>query len=133
MKGTINEDLSLKLNLQADEFTVDIYVDAAFAGGWSTELGTNTDSVESCTRYFIEVIGCPVIWCSKLQPCIATSTMESEYTALFMSLRAAIPLMVVTSAINKGLDFVHLRLLIFKATIHEDNIVALQLAQLEPG
>ena len=78
-------------------------------------------------------MGCPVIWCSNLQPCIATSTMESEYTALSMSLRAAIPLMAVTEAINKGLGFVHHRLLTFKATVHEDNMGALRLAQLEPG
>ena len=51
-----------------------------------------------------------------------------------MSLTTAIPLMTVTSAINKGLDFVHPRLLItFRATIHEDNMGALLLAQLEPG
>ena len=50
-----------------------------------------------------------------------------------MSLRAAIPLMAVTKAINKGLSFVHHQLLTFKATLHEDNMGALRLAQLEPG
>ena len=133
LKGTINEGLILKPNLQTDKFAVDIYVDAAFASGWGTELGTNPDSVKSRTGYIIEVLGCPVVWCSKLQPCIATSAMESEYTALSMSLRAAIPLMAVTKAINKGLKFAHPRLLTFKATLHEDNMGALRLAQLEPG
>ena len=70
-------------------------------------------------------MGCPVIWCSKLQPYIATSTMESEYTALSMSLQAAIPLLAVTEAINNGLNFIHHRLLTFKATLREDNIGAL--------
>ena len=82
MKGTINEGLILKPNLQADKFTVDIYVDAAFASGWGMELGTNLDSIKSRTGYIIKFMGCTVIWCSKLQPCIATSTMESEYIAL---------------------------------------------------
>ena len=54
--------------------------------------------------------------------------MESEYTALFMSLQAAIPLVAVTKAINNGLQFIHHRLLIFKATVHEDNMGAVQLA-----
>ena len=103
-------------------------MDAAFASGWGTELGTNPDSVKSRTGYIIEVLGCPVVWCSKLQPRIATSTMESEYTALSMSLRAAIPLMGVTKAINKGLKFEHPSLLTFKATVHEDNMGALRLA-----
>ena len=110
-----------------------LYVDAAFASGWGTEQGTNPDSVKSQTGYIIEVMSCPVIWCSKLQPCIATSTMESEYTALSMSLRAAIPLLEVTNAINIGLSFVKDRILTFKATVHEDNMGALRLAQLKPG
>ena len=60
--------------------------------------------------------------------------MEFEHTALSMSLRAAIPLMAVTEAINDGLiNFIHHRLLTFKATLDEDNMGALRLAQLEPG
>jgi hypothetical protein len=35
--------------------------------------------------------------------------------------------------INKGLDFTATRLLTFKATVHEDSMGALRLAQLEPG
>ena len=61
LKGTINECLILKPNLQTDKFAVDIYVDAAFASGCGTELGTNPDSVKSRTGYIIEVLGCPVV------------------------------------------------------------------------
>jgi hypothetical protein len=103
LKGTIDGGLILKPDLNESKYKIDIYVDAAFASGWGTELGTNPDSVKSRTEYIIEVMGCGVLWCSKLQPCIATSTMESEYTALSMALRAAIPLIEVTAAINKGL------------------------------
>jgi hypothetical protein len=133
LKGTIDRGLILKPNLNESKYKIDIYVDAAFASGWGTELGTNPDSVKSRTGYIIEVMGCGVLWCSKLQPCIATSTMESEYTALSMALRAAIPLIEVTTAINKGLKFTTTKLLTFKATVHEDNMGALRLAQLEPG
>jgi hypothetical protein len=59
--------------------------------------------------------------------------MESEYTALSMALRAAIPLMTVTTSINKGLNFTATKFLQFKATVHEDNMGALKLSQLEPG
>ena len=133
LKGTIDGGLILKPNLNESQYKIDIYVDAAFASGWGTEIGTNPDSVKSRTGYIIEVMGCGVLWCSKLQPCIATSTMESEYTALSMALRAAIPLIEVTTAINKGLKFTTTKLLTFKATVHEDNMGALRLAQLEPG
>lgn len=116
-----------------NKFQMDIYVDAAFACGWGTELGTNPDSVKSRTGYIIEVMGCSVIWCSKLQTSIATSTMESEYTALSMSLRAAIPLLSVLQAITKGLNLQNESLVTFRATLHEDNLGALTLANLEPG
>jgi hypothetical protein len=59
--------------------------------------------------------------------------MESEYTALSMALRAAIPLLDVTTSINNGLNFTSKKLLTFKATVHEDNMGALRLAHLEPG
>jgi hypothetical protein len=133
LKGTIEKGLILKPNLKETTFKIDVYVDAAFASGWGTELGSNPDSVKSRTGYIIEVMGCSVIWCSKLQPCIATSTMESEYTALSMALRAAIPLIAVTTSINKGLNFTATKFLQFKATVHEDNMGALKLANLEPG
>ena len=89
-----------------------VYVDATFASCWGTELGSNPDSVKSHTGYIVEVMGCSVIWCSKMQPYIDTSTMESEYTALSMALRAAI--MAVTASLNKGLNFTATKFLQFK-------------------
>jgi hypothetical protein len=74
-----------------------------------------------------------VLWVSKLQSTIATSTMESEYTALSMVLRAAIPLLAVIESATKGLHFTKHKLLTFIATVHEDNQGALILANLEPG
>ena len=52
--------------------------------------------------------------------------------AISMALQAAILLMAVTSAINKGLSFVRDRIISFKETVHEDNMGYLRLAQLEP-
>ena len=66
--------------------SMDIYIDTAFACGWSEELGTNPDSVKSRTGYIIEVMGCPVLWVAWLQPSVATSTMELEYTALYYAI-----------------------------------------------
>ena len=64
---------------------------------------------------------------------IATSTMESEYTALSMALRLSIPLLSVIESAAKGLKFTKHKLLTFKATVYEDNMGALILAKLEPG
>ena len=133
LKGTCNEGLILHPDKLDNLFKIDVYVDASFACGWGTELGTNPDSVKSRTGYIIEIMGCPVLWKSQLQTSIATSTMESEYIALSMALRAAIPLLDICVSINNGLGLTKDKLLTFKTTIHEDNIGALTLAKLEPG
>ena len=59
--------------------------------------------------------------------------MESKYTALSMALRVAIPMMEVSTSINKGLGLIKDRFPTFKATVCEDNLGALTLTTLEPG
>jgi hypothetical protein len=132
LKGTAAKGIILQ-PIDLNQLNIDVYVDAAFACGWGSECGTNPESVKSRTGYIIEIAGCPVLWVSKLQSTIATSTMESEYTALSMALRAAIPLIAVTKAVTTGLAFTRDRILTFKATVHEDNQGAIILANLEPG
>jgi hypothetical protein len=132
LKGTSSKGIILQ-PIDLSQLKIDVYVDAAFACGWGSESGTNPESVKSRTGYIIEIAGCPVLWVSKLQSTIATSTMESEYTALSMALRAAIPLIAVTKAVTNGLAYTRDRVLTFKATVHEDNQGALILANLEPG
>jgi hypothetical protein len=73
-----------------DVFKTDIFVDADFAGGWGYEDPNDTICVKSRSGFVFEVMGCPVQWMSKLQTNIATSTMEAEYTALRIAIRAAI-------------------------------------------
>jgi hypothetical protein len=132
LKGTAAKGIILR-PISLSKLNIDVYVDAAFACGWGTENGTNPESVKSRTGYIIEIADCPVLWVSKLQSTIATSTMESEYTALSMALRAAIPLIAVTKSVTAGLAYTRDRILTFKATVHEDNQGALILANLEPG
>ena len=133
LKGTADKGLILHPKNFKDSFTIDVYANASFACGWSEELGTNPDSVKSRTGYIIEIMGCPVLWVAKLQTSIATSTMESEYTALSMALRAAIPLLAIVESVVNGLQYKSKRILTFRATVHEDNQGALILATLEPG
>ena len=132
LKGTLDKGIIMQPP-DNEELKLDVYVDAAFACGWGTEDSTNPDAVKSRTGYIIELAGCPVLWVSKLQTTIATSTMESEYTALSMSLRALIPLQAVVKSILSGLQFGRSEQITFKATVHEDNQGALTLANLEPG
>jgi hypothetical protein len=104
------------------------------AGGWGFEDPNDPSCVRSRTGFLIEVMGCPVHWSSKLQTNISTSTMEAEYTALSMALRAAIPFMEVCRyVISKFRNPATSSLVTFKTTVHEDNMGALTLANLEPG
>ena len=133
LKGTADKGLILRPQPFENTFTIDIYVDAAFAVGWGYEDPNDPSCCRSRTGYLIEAMGCPIVWISKLQNNISTSTMESEYTALSMALRTAIPLQSVAKSIIRGLTMNRNELIIFKTTAHEDNEGALKLAQLEPG
>ena len=72
---------------------LECYVDADFAGGWSSGDHTNPECVLSRTGFVIMYLGCPLTWSSKLQTEIALSTTESEYIALSQAMRETIPFM----------------------------------------
>lgn len=77
MKGTL--DKGLKFNpIDAETLQTDIYVDTTLALGWGTKLGTNLDSIKSRISYIIEIANYPVIWVSRLQSIIATSTPSCD-------------------------------------------------------
>ena len=132
MKETRNKGIILQPNKDGT-FITNIYVDANFAGGWGSKLGTNPDSVKSRTGYIINVANVPILWISCMQGGIACSTMEAEYIVLSMSLRAAIPFLNLLKEVANGLKYNKARQLTFAATVHEDNQGALILACLEPG
>jgi hypothetical protein len=134
LKGTRQDGLLLRPKPLGELFETDIYVDADFAGGWGFEDRNDPTCVKSRTGFVIEVMNCPVQWKSKLQNCIATSTMEAEYTALSMALREAIPFLEVCKyVISRFHDKKGRSLVRFKTTVHEDNTGALSLGKLEPG
>ena len=72
---------------------IQCYVDADFAGGWSSADADDPTSVYSCTGYVIMCAGCPMVWVSKLQTEVALSTTEAEYIALSQAMRDLIPLL----------------------------------------
>jgi hypothetical protein len=89
LKETRMHGLYLK---PTDDHRVDCYVDADFAGLYSTENSQDPLSVKSRTGYVIMYRGAPLLWVSKLQTQIALSTMEAEYIALSQSMRDLIPI-----------------------------------------
>jgi Reverse transcriptase (RNA-dependent DNA polymerase) len=133
LKHTANEGLILRPTSLTDTFYTDVYVDADFAGAWGYEHPSDPACVKSRTGFIIETMGCPIQWLSKLQPNIATSTMEAEYIALSVALRYAIPLLEVIRYVTSSFCSTSSSVLTFKTTVHEDNLGALRLAQMEPG
>jgi hypothetical protein len=81
LKGTKNRGLIFNPD-KSKEVNIDCYVDADFAGMWGYEDEQDPSCVKSRTGFVIFIQGCPVVWKSKLQTDVATSTMESEYNAL---------------------------------------------------
>ena len=96
--GTVRNDKNKITSNQGIIYTpdktrsMDVYVDASFAGDWNQTWSDEPTSVMSRTGYVICYARCPIIWCSKLQTEITLSTTESEYVALSHSLRDVIPL-----------------------------------------
>ena len=69
------------------------FVDADFAGGWSTNESDDPASVYSRKGYIIKYWNCPILWASKLQSEISLSTSEAEYIAGSQTMMEIIPMM----------------------------------------
>jgi hypothetical protein len=130
LKRTADEGLILRPN---SEFNIECYVDADFAGLWPYEDKNDPTCVKSRTGFVICVADCPVIWSSKLQTDIATSTMEAEYNGLSLSMREVLPFRRLFLAVARGVGLSEEVLTSFRTTVWEDNNGALSLAKMEPG
>jgi hypothetical protein len=119
---------------ESGELPIDCYVDVDFAGLWGYEDRNDASCVKSRAGYVINIANCPVIWKSKLQSCIASSTMEAEYNALSMAMamRDVLPLRNLTIEISKGVGMSGNAPTTFKTTVWEDNNGALKLGTMEP-
>jgi Reverse transcriptase (RNA-dependent DNA polymerase) len=127
------QDKGLVLRPSHDSLNVDCYVDADFAGLWPYEDKQDPSCVKSRTGFSICVANCPVIWSSKIQVDIATSTMEAEYNALSAAMKSVLPLLELLKTVAKGSGVSDEHVTKFKTTVWEDNVGALTLANMEPG
>ncbi len=115
-----------------DDYTIDCYTDADFAGLWGHEHPEDPHCVRSRTGYVILLAGCPVLWVSKLQTEIALSTMEAEYVALSNACKDLFPIMDLVKEIGSVFNLPLNEKSLFHVHVHEDNVGALTLGQLEP-
>ena len=70
--GTNDKGISF---VPGSKLSLDVYVDAEFAGLLGSEDPLASESVKSRTGYIILFGSCPVYWKSKLKTLVAVSTM----------------------------------------------------------
>jgi hypothetical protein len=84
------------------DMSLNMSVDADFAGRWHKDYTELRDSVLSRTGSVIQFCGCPVTWASKFQSEIALSTTESKYITLSTATCDLIPLCHILSDIHQS-------------------------------
>ncbi len=108
-------------------FKLDMFVDADFAGLWSPSTSSDPISVKSRTGFVITFASCPVLWCSKLQMEIALSTTEAEYIAMSQAARDLIPMRDLLHEFSKVTKLI-VGDTVAHSTIYEDNRGCVELA-----
>ena len=103
-------------------------MDANFAGLNNTKDQDNLISTKSRTGYIIHFAGCPGIWKSKLQDCVAVSTGHAKYIALSLALCQVLPFYHL---VHEAIAVIQPSLLVNvpRVVVYEDNSAALSLAQ----
>jgi hypothetical protein len=125
LKNTRDKGLILK----PKGTSLDVYVDADFAGNYNKEDSSEENyTARSRYGYVIVYRGCPITWASKMQTEIALSSTESEFIGLSHTLRQVIPMMeLIKELSSKGVAMTS-----SKPEIHckvfEDNSGAIEIA-----
>ena len=111
--------------------TIDCYVDSDFAGLWKIDNPQDSQSAQSRTGYLVELGGSPLLWASKMQTEVASSTCEAEYIALSTAMRALLPVRHIYEVVCVSLNLDRNPNSVI-STVFEDNCAAKILATTDP-
>jgi hypothetical protein len=105
------------------ELTLDLYVDANFAGLHRHEPDHLPDTVRSRSGYILMLASCPVDWKSQLQTELLMSTLEAKYSTLSYALKTLLPLkcLLIEIVSELPISISASLLLTIKAHTFEDN------------
>ena len=121
LKGVLKAEQGLQFTVSED-FNLDLYVDADFAGLWTCEDDQDPVCVKSRTGHVVTLGGCPISFASKLQTEIATSTLEAECIALATAMRAFVPMRRTHSELCLEFNFnLTENKSVVKSKVFEDN------------
>ena len=125
LKGTATKGMILKPSGD----TLDLYVDADFAGNWDPSIaGGDHSTAQSRHGFVLMFCGMPILHASQLQSIICLSTTEAEYVGLSRAVQDTIPVIRLLQEMkDRGFPVpttsarVHCR-------VFEDNSGALEIA-----
>ena len=130
IKGTEEQGIILRPDL--DNLAIDCHVDADFAGNWNLNDPDDPNGVKSRTGFLLTFAGVPILAKSKIQDCIALSTMESEYIALSTAMRSLVQVRALMHDLCTKFDLAYGDRISTISTVFEDNRAAKILATTEP-
>ena len=127
LKDTIDKGLIMKPDLT--NHSLDLHVDADFAGNWDKEIAASDHATaQSRHGYVLSYCGSFLLWASQLQSIIALSTTEAEYIGMSRALQDTLPVLWMLQEM-KELGYT---VLATKATVHcqvfQDNSGAIVIA-----
>ena len=127
LKGTMDKGLIMKPDLS--NHSLDLHVDADFAGNWDKEIAANDPATaQSRHGYVLSYCGIPLLWASQLQSIIALSTTEAEYVGMSRALQDTLPVIWMLQEMQQ----LGYTVLATKATVHcrvfQDNSGAVEIA-----
>ena len=105
LKGTSDLGISFKPEISK---SFECFADADYCRNWSRSF-TKTDqsTAKSRSGWIISYAGCSIIWASKLQTHVATSTTMDEYIALSLAIRDVIPIIELMDELkDHGYDLI---------------------------
>ena len=114
------------------DLTLDCYVDADFAGLFTSSDPHDPKSVKSRSGFVITLGSIPVAWASKFKTETALSTMETEYISLSQALRRSASPPHHPDKVSISLSLKKDPHTAIKSTIFEDNQACLSLATSDP-
>ena len=130
IKGTLTE--GLLINPSKDQWSLDCFTDADYAGNWNIPEAEDPDSVKSRGGHVISLGNVPILWKSKRIQEICLSSMESEYIALSQAMRSLVYLRGLLFELD-GIFKLNIGDKISTiSTVWEDNTAALALATTDP-
>ena len=112
-----------------NDYTLNLHVDADFAGNWDSEIAANDPATaQSRHGYVLQYCGIPILWASQLQSIIALSTTEAEYIGMSRALQDTLPVIWLLQEMKEMGHKIHTSCAKVHCRVFQDNSGAVEIA-----